>query len=126
MLESTDSDAGSVAFSGEVWTDARGYATVVLPLAVGRLHAGLDYELRAITPGVTAHIAAELSDGRFTIATDEPHVGSFYAGRAVKCGGRAMRVRCDQVVERRFQGALGRKHGLLDVRRKRPSLVARR
>jgi hypothetical protein len=63
-----------LAFSGEVWTDARGYATVALPPAAGRLHASLDYELRPFAQGVSAEIAAELSDGRFTIATDEPHV----------------------------------------------------
>ncbi len=74
MLDSNGSDAGLLVFSGEVWTDARGYATVTLPRAAGRLHACLDYELRPLTPGVTASIVAEFSDGRFTIATDEPHV----------------------------------------------------
>jgi hypothetical protein len=63
-----------VAFSGEVWTDARGYATVALPRSAGRLHGNVAYELRPFTNGVTAEIAAELMDGRFTIATDEPHV----------------------------------------------------
>jgi hypothetical protein len=61
-------------YSGEVWTDARGYATVALPRAAGRLHGSLDYELRPLTRGVTAAIAAQLVDGRFTIETDEPHV----------------------------------------------------
>jgi hypothetical protein len=61
-------------FSGEVWTDARGYATVALPRAAGHLHGHVAYELRPFTHGVTATIAAELSDGRFTIETDEPHV----------------------------------------------------
>jgi len=61
-------------FSGEVWTDARGYATVALPRAAGGLHGELAYELRPHMNGVTAEIAAELMDGRFTIATDEPHV----------------------------------------------------
>jgi hypothetical protein len=74
VLESSDSHGGPVAFSGEVWTDARGYATIALPRAAGRLHACLDYKLRPLAPGVTASIAAELSDGRFTISTDEPHV----------------------------------------------------
>jgi hypothetical protein len=63
-----------VTFSAEVWTDARGYATVALPRAAGRLHAHLDYELCALAPDVTASIAAEFSDGRFTVETDEPHV----------------------------------------------------
>jgi hypothetical protein len=71
---SSETNAAQVVFSGEVWTDARGFATVALPRAAGSLHAGFAYELRPFTAGVTAHIAAELSDGRFTIATDEPHV----------------------------------------------------
>jgi hypothetical protein len=57
-----------------VWTDARGYATVALPRAAAHLHGQVAYELRPFTHGVTAAIAAELSDGRFTIETDEPHV----------------------------------------------------
>ena len=60
--------------SGEVWTDARGYATVALPRAAGRPDGDLVYELRPFTDGVAAAIAAELNDGRFTIQTDEPHV----------------------------------------------------
>ncbi len=72
---SSDAEAiGPVDFSGEVWTDARGYATVALPRAAGRLHGNVAYELRPSTDGVVAEIAAELMDGRFTIATDEPHV----------------------------------------------------
>ena len=63
-----------VAYSGEVWTDARGYATVALPSSVGSLHGSLRYELRPFARGVTASLAAELVDGRFTIATDQPHV----------------------------------------------------
>jgi hypothetical protein len=63
-----------IAYSGEVWTDARGYATVPLPKAVGRLHGDLSYELQPFARGVAAVIAAELHDGRFTIATDQPHV----------------------------------------------------
>lgn len=62
------------AFSGEVWTDARGYATVALPRSAGSLHGELEFDLRPFTRGVTAVIAAELQDGRFTIETDEPHV----------------------------------------------------
>jgi hypothetical protein len=72
--EASDSEGAPIAFSGEVWTDARGYATVALPPAAGRLHGNLDYELRPFAAGVTVRIAAELSDGRFTVATDQPHV----------------------------------------------------
>ena len=63
-----------IAFSGEVWTDARGYATVALPSSVGGLHGNLQYELHPFERGVIASLAAELVDGRFTIATDQPHV----------------------------------------------------
>lgn len=74
VLDQSDGEDSAVAFSGEVWTDARGYATVALPRSVGRLHGDVAYELRPFTNGVTAEIAAEMMDGRFTIATDEPHV----------------------------------------------------
>ena len=70
----TETDRSPVAFSGEVWTDARGCATVALPRSWGQMHANATYELRPFTPGVTAKVAAELIDGRFTIETDEPHV----------------------------------------------------
>ena len=63
-----------VAYSGEVWTDARGYATVALPTSDGQLPGSLEYELRPFAHGIKAAIAAELVDGRFTIATDQPHV----------------------------------------------------
>ena len=75
MARPIDSDDNhAAAYSGEIWTDARGYAIVALPHSVGRLHGSLAYELRSFAPGVTATVAAELMDGRFTIATDEPHV----------------------------------------------------
>ena len=74
MADSLYNDGGPIAFSGEVWTDARGYATVTLPRAAGRLHGNAVYELRPVERRVSAEIAAELMDGRFTIATDEPHV----------------------------------------------------
>jgi hypothetical protein len=69
-----DSDSAQLAWSGEVWTDARGYATVSLPQSAGRLHGDLEYELRAFTRGISAQVAAQLVDGRFAIETDEPHV----------------------------------------------------
>ena len=88
MPDASKGDAATLAFSGEVWTDARGYATVALPPEAGRLHASLDYELRPFAQGVSAVIAAELSDGRFTIATDEPHVKVAWrvTGRRGDCG----------------------------------------
>ena len=64
----------SAAFHGEVWTDARGYATVELPTGAGRLLPPIEYELRDLEPSSSARVTAELEDGRFTIATDQPHV----------------------------------------------------
>ena len=74
MARPDENASPTVSYSGEVWTDARGHATVALPGSVGRLPAGIRYELRPFTEGVTAVIAAELLDCRFTIETDEPHV----------------------------------------------------
>ena len=64
----------TASYHGEVWTDARGYATVRLPAEAGRLEPPLEYELRDLDPQSSARVTAELEDGRFTIATDEPHV----------------------------------------------------
>jgi hypothetical protein len=65
---------GTAFYHGEVWTDARGHATVRLPAEAGRLEPPLEYELRDLEPPTSARITAELEDGRFTIATDQPHV----------------------------------------------------
>jgi hypothetical protein len=62
------------AYHGEIWTDGRGYATVRLPADAEPLDPPLDYELCDLEPPSTARITAELEDGRFTIATDQPHV----------------------------------------------------
>ena len=62
------------SYHGEVWTDARGFATVRLPAEVAPLEPPLEYELRDLEPPTSARIAAELREGRFTIATDQPHV----------------------------------------------------
>ena len=64
----------NVACHGEVWTDGRGYATVRLPTEAGQLEPPLEYELRDLEPPSSARVTAELEDGRFTIATDQPHV----------------------------------------------------
>ncbi|HET8752613.1 MAG TPA: hypothetical protein VFM43_08830 [Gaiellaceae bacterium] len=64
----------SVAYHGEVWTDGRGFATVRLPAGGGPLEPPLEYELRDLDPPSSARVTAELEDGRFTIATDQPHV----------------------------------------------------
>jgi hypothetical protein len=64
----------SASYHGEVWTDARGYATVRLPAEAGPLEPPLEYELRDLEPPSSARITAELENGRFTVATDQPHV----------------------------------------------------
>ena len=60
-------------FSGEIWTDARGQATVVLPPNGQELDRGLDCELELLVGGGKARVAPGLSDRSFVIETDEPH-----------------------------------------------------
>jgi hypothetical protein len=62
------------AYHGEVWTDGRGFATVLLPAEARPLEPPLDYELRDLDPPGSARVTAGLQEGRFTIATDQPHV----------------------------------------------------
>ena len=64
----------TVAYHGEVWTDARGYATVRLPAEAGPLEPPLEYELSDLEPASGARITAGLENGRFTVATEQPHV----------------------------------------------------
>jgi hypothetical protein len=64
----------ALAYHGEVWTDARGLATVRLPAGAGPLDPPHEYELQDLDPQSSARVTAELKNGRFTIATDEPHV----------------------------------------------------
>jgi hypothetical protein len=76
----------ATSYHGEVWTDARGYATVRLPPDVGLLEPPLQYELLDLEPPGTARITAELKDGRFTIATDQPHVKVAWRIRGQQAG----------------------------------------
>ena len=64
----------SFAYHGEVWTDGCGFATVCLPAEAEPLEPPLEYELRDLDPSSSARVTAELEDGRFTIATDQPQV----------------------------------------------------
>ena len=64
----------SHAYHGAVWTDSRGLATVRLPTEAAGLLPPLEYELLDLEPPSSARITAELDDGHFTIATDQPHV----------------------------------------------------
>src|SRR5207245_10214220 len=52
------------SYHGEVWTDARGFATVRLPAEAGPLEPPLAYELRDLEPASTARVTAELRNGR--------------------------------------------------------------
>jgi hypothetical protein len=63
-----------VSFHGEVWTDARGQATVSLPQDAYPPRAELEYELHAIDGESVVRLTGGLHEGRFTVATDEPHV----------------------------------------------------
>ena len=74
MGRSTSPPKSSASYHGEVWTDGSGYAIVRLPTEAQALEPPLDYELRDLDPPTTARVTAELREGRFTIATDQPHV----------------------------------------------------
>ena len=74
MAHANSPAPNSSSYHGEVWTDARGLATVRLPTEEGALEPPLAYELRDLDPPSSARITAELENGRFTIATDQPHV----------------------------------------------------
>ena len=58
-------------YSGEVWTDAHGFAAVVLPTDADE---DLEVEVDALADGVCAALAAEPGRRRFTVTTSEPHV----------------------------------------------------
>jgi hypothetical protein len=62
------------SYSGTAWTNRDGRAVVVLPQAVRSDRAGFDYELNA-DDGAAARVDEPIGPaGRFTIATDRPHV----------------------------------------------------
>jgi hypothetical protein len=63
-----------VSFRGEVWTDARGQATVSLPRDAYPPQAELEYSLQAIDGDSGVRVVTGLRDGHFTIASDQPHV----------------------------------------------------
>jgi hypothetical protein len=63
-----------VSFRGEVWTDARGQATVSLPQDAYPPQTQLAYALRPIEGESTVRVVAELENGHFSIESDEPHV----------------------------------------------------
>ena len=73
-LPSHPAHENTPTYHGEVWTDARGFATVRLPADAEGLKPPLEYELRDLDPASSARVTAELEGRRFTIATDQPHV----------------------------------------------------
>jgi len=58
-------------WSGEIWTDAHGFAAVSLPRGAD---GELQIDVRALAEGVSAELAAEPGRRRFTVTTSEPHV----------------------------------------------------
>src|SRR5438477_11668947 len=87
MAHSAKSPATSPAsYQGEVWTDGRGYATVRLPAEGGPLEPPPEYELRDPEPPSNARVTAELKDGRFTIATEQPPGKVAWRGREASGG----------------------------------------
>ena len=65
--------------SGEIWTDAHGFAAVPLPT---HAEGDLVVEVTALAAGVTADVVAELRRRRFTVATSEPYVKVAWRVRA--------------------------------------------
>lgn len=63
----------SWSYTGEVWTDGNGRATVVLPPFVRAHRDGFDYELMPVGSACRATVAEQIEDDRFTISTDQPH-----------------------------------------------------
>ena len=72
------------SYSGEVWTDAHCRAVVVLPSFVRAHRAGFEYELTPLDSRAHARVAEQVSDDRFTIATDQPHIKVAWRVTALK------------------------------------------
>jgi predicted dinucleotide-utilizing enzyme len=68
-------------YSGEVWTDAHGFAAVLFP---SDADVAMEVEVAALAEGVTAELVAEPARRRFTVTTSEPHVK--VAWRAKRAG----------------------------------------
>jgi hypothetical protein len=62
------------SYSGEIWTDADSQAVVVLPFFVRAHRAGFEYELTPLGSSAAARVVEEVAEGRFKVATDQPHV----------------------------------------------------
>ena len=75
------------SYSGEVWTDAHCRAVVVLPSFVRAHRAGFEYELTPLDSRAHARVAETVSDDRFTVTTDQPHVKVAWRLTALKGAG---------------------------------------
>lgn len=58
-------------YTGEVWTDAHGFAAVVLP---SDAYGSDEIEITVLADGVSAEVTEGPNRRRFTITTSEPHV----------------------------------------------------
>jgi hypothetical protein len=74
MAHTRTGDGPPAGYRGEVWTDGRGRAVVALPPETAALTPPLDYAVQPLDVAVTAAVTSELTQGRFTIETDQPHV----------------------------------------------------
>jgi hypothetical protein len=74
------------SYSGEVWTGHDGRAVVALPPFVRTHRAGFDYQLTPVDSACSAWMAEEIVNGRFTIATSEPHVKVAWRVTALRSG----------------------------------------
>jgi hypothetical protein len=59
-------------YSGEIWTDAGGRATIVLPADIDLVSSAVHCRLEP-DDGIRARVVSASSDGRVSITTDEPH-----------------------------------------------------
>jgi hypothetical protein len=61
------------SYSGIAWTNRDGQAVVTLPPFAELHHSGFEVTLEPVGGNGRATLLDEISDGRFTIATDTPH-----------------------------------------------------
>ncbi len=72
------------AYSGNVTTDARGYAVVQLPDYFEAINRDFRYQLTVIGQFAQAIVAEEIRANRFVIRTDKPHVKVSWRVEAVR------------------------------------------
>ncbi|GBC96256.1 hypothetical protein HRbin16_02058 [bacterium HR16] len=72
------------AYSGNVTTDAQGYAVVQLPDYFESINRDFRYQLTCIGQFAQAIVAEEIRNNRFVIRTDKPHVKVSWRVEAVR------------------------------------------